>query len=81
MSKVYLFDSAVENVSCYFYNDKEKWLSVHTAYILKTVLTQYVSPHSPTTPAGVTSDHSQESDFWLKSGENYNAEKINNSGE
>jgi hypothetical protein len=48
---------------------------------LKTVLTQYVSPHSPTTPAGVTSDHRQESHFWLKSGQNYNAEKINNSSE
>jgi hypothetical protein len=48
---------------------------------LKTVLTQYVSLHSPTTPAGVTSDNSQESFFWLKSGQNHNAEKINNSGE
>ncbi len=79
--KVYLFDSAVEYVGCYFYNDKGEWLSVHTAYILITVLTQYVSPHSLITPAGVTSDHIQESYCWLKSGQNYNAEKINNSGE
>jgi hypothetical protein len=48
---------------------------------LTTVLTQYVSPYLPTTPAGVTSDHIQESYFWLKSGKTYNAEKINNSSE
>jgi hypothetical protein len=53
---VYLIDSAIENVGCYCCNGKDEWLSVHTAYILKTVPIQHVSPHSQTTPAGVTSD-------------------------
>ncbi len=73
--KVYLFNPAVEVVCCNFCHDKDEWLSVHTTYTLKTVPHQYVSPHSQTTLAGVTSDYSQQCYFWLRSCQNYNAEK------